>query len=314
MSRTCTLGRSRVASRNAYCAAKSVAVYAPPAWLLWVEEGVLVAQRFDPARAVVSGEPIPVVHDVGLDEGVYGARLRCRRPACSRIGPAVGERRQLTWVDRAGVTRGTVGRPDENGLSGAELAPDGKRVAVMRTVQGNTDVFLIDTGRDVLRRFTFNPGLDTSPLWSSDGTRIVFTSSRNGPVDLFEKAASGAGDDRPLLASGEPKMPLSWSPDGQLLLYSTRHPKTGLDLWAAPMAGDRKPVPVIQTPSTRRRGNSPPTGGGWRISRTNPSQCRFTSEPFPGPGGPRQVTRRAGASRDGGPTGKNCSMSGSTAA
>ena len=52
-------------------AARSVAVYAPPAWLLWVEEGVLVAQRFDPTRAVVSGEPIPVVQDVGLDEGVY---------------------------------------------------------------------------------------------------------------------------------------------------------------------------------------------------------------------------------------------------
>ena len=52
-------------------AARSVAVYAPPASLLWVEEGVLVAQPFDPARVVVSGEPIPVVQDVGLDEAVY---------------------------------------------------------------------------------------------------------------------------------------------------------------------------------------------------------------------------------------------------
>ena len=46
-------------------------MFAPPGSLLWVEEGVLVAQPFDPVIAVVSGEPIPVVQDVGLDEGVY---------------------------------------------------------------------------------------------------------------------------------------------------------------------------------------------------------------------------------------------------
>ena len=67
-------------------AARSVAVYAPPASLLWVEEGVLVAQPFDPARAVVSGEPIPVVQDVGLDEASVPGRV-CgvgdRRPRAS---------------------------------------------------------------------------------------------------------------------------------------------------------------------------------------------------------------------------------------
>ena len=70
-------------------AARSVAVFAPPASLLWVEEGVLVAQPFDPVRAVVSGEPIPVVQARRIGRGrVPRARLRCRRPACSRIGPA----------------------------------------------------------------------------------------------------------------------------------------------------------------------------------------------------------------------------------
>ena len=116
-------------------AARSVAVFAPPASLLWVEEGVLVAQRFDPARAVVSGEPIPVVQDVGLDEAVYRGMFAVSATGVLAHRTGRGERRQLTWVDRAGVARGTVGPPDEAGLSGPELTPDGKRVAVVRTVQ-----------------------------------------------------------------------------------------------------------------------------------------------------------------------------------
>ena len=99
-------------------AARSVAVYAPPDSLLWVEDGVLVAQRFDPARAVVSGEPIPVVQDVGLDEAVYRGAFAVSATGVLAHRTGRGERRQLTWVDRAGVARGTVGPPDETGLSG----------------------------------------------------------------------------------------------------------------------------------------------------------------------------------------------------
>ena len=267
-------------------AAGSVAVYAPPASLLWVEEGVLVAQRFDPARAVVSGEPIPVVQDVGLDEQVYRGTFAVSATGVLAHRTGRGERRQLTWVDRAGVARGTVGPPDEAGLSGPELTPDGKRVAVVRTVRGNTDVFLIDTGRDVFRRFTFDPGLDIFPLWSSDGTRVVFASSCPEGRCMFEKAASGAGDNRPLLASGEPKTPLGWSPDGQWLLYSTRHPKTGLDLWAAPMASDRKPVPVMHTAFDETAGQFSPDGR-WVAYQSNESKpVQIYIRPFPGPGGP----------------------------
>ncbi len=158
--------------------ARSVAVFAPPASLLWVEEEVLFAQRFDPARAVVSGEPIPIVQGVGLDEGVYRGTFAVSATGVLAHRTGVGERRQLTWLDREGVARGSVGPPDESGLSGAELAPDGKRVAVMRTVQGNTDVWLIDTGRDLSSRFTFHPGLD-------GGSSVVFG---RAPRRVFIKA------------------------------------------------------------------------------------------------------------------------------
>jgi Tol biopolymer transport system component len=284
--------------------ATSVAVYARPNSLLWVEEGVLVAQRFDPASAIVSGEPIPVVQDVGLDEAVYRGAFAVSATGVLAHRTGVGQRRQLTWVDRAGVALGTVGPPDETGLSGAELAPDGKRVAVMRTVQGNTDVWLIDTGRDVLRRFTLHPGLDGGPLWSSDGTRVVFSSRRNDVVYVFEKAANGAVEERRLLASGEPQLALDWSRDGQWLLYNTRHPKTGLDIWAAPMANDHTPVPVINTRFDETAGQFSPDGR-WMAYQSNESRpVQIYIRPFPGPGSPRQLTTAGGSQPRWRPDGK----------
>ena len=121
---------------------------------------------------------------------------------------------------------------------------------------------------------------------------------------VFEKAASGAGDDRPLLASGEPKMPLGWSPDGQWLLYGTRHPKTGLDLWAAPMARDRKPVPVIHTSFDETAGQFSPDGR-WVAYQSNESKpVQIYIRPFPGPGGPWQVTTAGGTQPRWSPDGK----------
>ena len=110
-----------------------------------------------------------------------------------RTGAA--SRRQLTWFDRAGRTLGTMGAPDENNLSSPNLSPDGRRVAVSRTVQGNQDIWLIDGTRT--SRFTFDAALDRFPIWSPDGSQIVFDSDRKGQRDIYQKASSGEGAEEP---------------------------------------------------------------------------------------------------------------------
>jgi Tol biopolymer transport system component len=273
--------------------AETAAVYATPGALLWVRQGVLVAQRFDPATAVVSGEAIPIAQAVGSDEGVLrGAFAVATGVLAHRAGG--GERRQLAWVDRAGVVHGTVGTPDEGGLSNPELSPDGRRVAVNRTMQGNTDVWLIEVGRGVASRFTFAASNDGFPLWSPDGRRLAFGSEPKGVYDLVEKPLSGAGDEQPLLVTVEPKNPLAWSPDGRVLLYATQHPGTGPDLWAVPLAGERKPFPVVQTPFEETTGQFSPDGRwvAYQSNESGPAQIYVRS--FPGPGGQWQVSTTGG--------------------
>jgi Tol biopolymer transport system component len=144
------------------------------------------------------------------------------------------------------------------------------------------DVWLIDVGRGFATRFTFDPGNDTIPLWSPDGRRVAFRSNRNGVFDLFEKPASGAGDEQPLLVTSDNKAPLSWSPDGRFLLYATQNPKTGVDLWALPLVGERKPFPVLQTSFDEVAGQFSPDGR-WVAYQSNESgPVQIYVRPFPG--------------------------------
>jgi Tol biopolymer transport system component len=276
--------------------AETAAAYAPPGSLLLVRQGVLVALGFDQTRGVISGEPIAVAQAVGSDSGVARGTFAVSETGVLAHRAGGAERRQLVWVDRAGTVRGTVGPPDENALGNPELAPDGRRVAVQRSVQGS-DVWLIELGRGVPSRFTFDASSDGEPLWSPDGRRVVFRSARSGVMDLFEKPASGAADEQPLLVTAEPKTPLAWSPDGRVLLYVTQDPKTGADLWALPVGeskGDRKPFPVVQTAFDEAAGQFSPDGR-WLAYQSNESgPVEVYVRSFPGPGGKWQVSMAGG--------------------
>jgi Tol biopolymer transport system component len=225
--------------------AETAAAYAAPGYLLLVSsQGVLVAYPFDAARATVGGAPIPVAQAVGNDDGAFHSAFSASALGVLAHRAGAGARRQLVWVDRTGKLLAAIGQPDENARANPELAPDGQRVAVNRTEQGNADVWLIDVGRALPSRFTFEGGLDSAPVWSPDGSRVVFRSTRKGVYDLFEKPASGTADEQPLLVTSQGKSPLDWSRDGRFLLYSTQDPKTASDLWALPLNGESKPFAV----------------------------------------------------------------------
>jgi Tol biopolymer transport system component len=169
----------------------------------------------------------------------------------------LGSQRQLTWVHRSGEVRGTVDDPDGT-LTDPRVSPNGRRVAVGRTVQGNTDVWLLDGART--SRLTFDPAGDGTPLWSPDGTRVVFRSLRTGGYDLYQKLSSGAGDEERLVASDQRKTPISWSADDRFLLYQSADKTNNLDLWVLPMVGDRTPWVFLKTPFREGYGAFSPDG------------------------------------------------------
>ena len=100
--------------------------------------GTLVAQRLDLARRALVGDPVTVGAQVAFNPGFnVGAVSVSATGLVAYRGGAAGSRRQLTWVDRSGKVLGTLGAPDDTDLQAPRVSPDGRRVAVHRTVQGN---------------------------------------------------------------------------------------------------------------------------------------------------------------------------------
>jgi Tol biopolymer transport system component len=175
--------------------------------------------------------------------------------------------RQLTWFDRSGTARGTVGDPDGT-LARPRVSRDGRRVAVARTVQGNTDVWLLDEVR--ASRLTFDAAIDSYPVWSPDGSRIVFSSNRTGQYDLYQMRALGGVEERLLAPSDQNGFPYSWSVDGGRLLYSSVAAQGNVDLWIVPMVGDRTPRAFLNTSFRETYGVFSPDGR-WVAYQSNES-------------------------------------------
>jgi Tol biopolymer transport system component len=227
-------------------------------WLLWVRSGSLVAQRLDLERKRLTGDVITFAEPVAFDANTSMSALSASTSGLLAYRTGAGSRRQLAWFDRSGKPLGTFGERDENGLSAPSVSSDGRRVVLYRTMQGNADIWLADAVRAT--RFTFDAALDRFPVWSPDGSRVVFDSNRNGKRNLYQKASSGAGGESSLLESSQDKLTNDWSLDGRFLLYHSTDPQTNRDLWVLPMEGDRKPWVFLKTPFNERFGVFSPDG------------------------------------------------------
>jgi Tol biopolymer transport system component len=155
-------------------------------------------------------------------------------------------------------------------------------VVVSRTVQGNPDLWLLDGART--SRLTFDAAGDDRGVWSPDGTRIVFRSTREGARDIYQMLANGAGGAERLVGSDQDMAPSSWSRDGRFLLYLSNDPQTNADLWVVPMVGDRTPSVFLKTPFREAYAAFSPDGR-WVAYHSNESgRYEIYVRPFVPPG------------------------------
>jgi hypothetical protein len=210
-------GKSKVLIRGG-----SHALFVPTGHLVYGVTGTLRAVAFDLGRLEVAGTPAPVLEGVvttaqgAADVAVAANGSLVYVPGVA--GGGAGGQQTVVSVDRQGRASPLPGVPPDS-YRDVRVSPDGARLALAT----QTDVWTYDVVRATLSRLTTDLAPDTRPLWTPDGQRIVFTSSRAGYPELFWRPADGTGSDERLLARARDLVDLladGWSADGRQLLFT----------------------------------------------------------------------------------------------
>jgi len=223
--------------------------YTPPApggrlgQLLFLRDGILVAQGFDEQSLSVVGEPVHIAESIATNLSRASFTVSPAGMLAYRIGTD-GTDVAYTWFDREGRAVGHAGEP---GLMRTELAlsPDGTRLA--HTVgRPPSQIAVLDLARGIDAPFTFNREGGNTMAWSPDGKWIAYGS---GSVIYVKDAANGSAE-RKLLQMPTVKYLDDWTRDGRFLLYSELSLTSGYSgLWALPDplgAGEAKQVPLSE--------------------------------------------------------------------
>jgi Tol biopolymer transport system component len=271
-------------------------------YLTFLRGDTLMAQAFDARRLEVRGEAVPIVEHVetlGITSSPGAYSLSDTGILAYQPGAGGGGAFQLVWLDRNGKQIAVLG--DQADYDDVQLSPDGARavVSVLDPARKTRDLWIYDVARNLRTRFTFDPADDLSPAWAPEGGRLIFSSNRKGTFDLYQKLASGAGDDEAVLTDSSAKFPTSWSADGRYILYESRPDvKAANNVFILPLAGDRKPLLYLRTPFEEQNSTFSPDGRWIAYDSNESGPYEVYVAPFMGPdrapGGKWQVSTSGG--------------------
>jgi Tol biopolymer transport system component/predicted Ser/Thr protein kinase len=274
--------------------ASSNAVFAS-GYLLYARGTVLVAQQFDEGAEELRGDAIiladEIVYDQSTSRGLFTASqhgILVYQTGKVKLGD------QLVFYDRNGKKGGPVGDVAE--YLSPRLSPDGLRVAsYIYDIQSHiSNIWITDIVKGSKARFTFGSFWEMYPVWSPDGSRILYMANPEGHFNLYQKSSSGAGSEEIILQTDKGKLPDDWSPDGKFVLY-----EENADLWVLPTnpdggAKERKPVPFLQSESYEGQARFSPDGRWIAYVSDESGQQEVYMRPFPASGGKRQVSTSGG--------------------
>jgi eukaryotic-like serine/threonine-protein kinase len=268
----------------------SDARYVATGHLVYAVGGSLFAVPFDLDRMRATGAAVPAVQGV-------------RRGAPAASGAAqfgIASNGTLMYVPGAPSANWDLGVTDRKGsverlqlpsgfYEAPRASPDGKRIAFGTDDGKDAIVWVYDrAGGTAAKRLTFG-GNARFPIWSSDGTRLVFQSDREGDAAIFWQAADGGPVERLTRpTAGEAHEPESWSPTSDVLVFSSTK-EGGVTLWALALTS-RIISRVSDVRSSTRLGAVFSPDGRWlAYASSDPSGKTIYVEPFPATGTKHQL-------------------------
>jgi Tol biopolymer transport system component len=232
-------------------------------YLLALRGAALLAQEVNRNSFQPTGPPRLVDNPVGSSGNTSYMRVSASRNGVLIYQPSALAR--FTWFARTGEASNSVGELADYGTF--RLSPDGRQVAASRLTTGGSDLWLLDLERGISSPFSTGRGAHDYPIWSPDGSTIIFSSPTSS---LVRKAAHGTEQEKSLIPPGGLQLPYDWSRDGSFVLYSE-----GRAVWILVVTKDGNLAPEIKPQLyMERQGNLT----GVRLSPTpNPQWIAYYS-------------------------------------
>ena len=272
-------------------------------YLLFHRGGTLVAQPLDERTLTLSGEPQAI-----STEAAPGGVITIASFDASDTGMLVfsttngGVRAAQNWVDRRGNVAGTLPLLDNGEWLNLAVSPDGMRVAGTRMdrATGNWDLWSIDLRSGTPTRLTRQPGVDSDPVWSPDGTELAYVSRRADAPGIYRQSLANGAERLllklgPNIAGANDTRPTDWTPDGRHLVYTAN-----FNIMALPLDKPADPIPIVATDALERNSDVSPDGRWIAFQSDDSGSYRSTCSRFQGPARkcayrPRPLTIRGGA-------------------
>ena len=217
------------------------AQYSPTGHLVYARGGSLLAVPFDSSLLRVTGAPVQVVEGVSMSHVSGSAEFSISREGSLVYAPGrlSGADRRVVWLDRDGRTEPLIETPRT--FVDVALSPDDRLLAA--TIAGANDtIWPWDLSRGTLTRLA--AGADNMwPVWAPASDKIAFTSTRDGPFNLFWQSLDAASTAERLAprAAGMQRAG-SWTNDGKTFIFEQAE-----DLWAVSLDENREPWVLLES-------------------------------------------------------------------
>lgn len=189
-------------------------------YLIYVRAGSLLAQPFDAERLRLTGDAVPLAGNMHVFQPTAAADFSVSNNGVLVYQPLRNNSR-VVWLDRSGREVRQVG-PDNLSVVYVRASPDGRKIAasVHNPEKGASEIWVYDTQSNVNRVLVPGPGINDKPVWSADGTRLLYSRGLGGGPKLYIRGLAEQ-DREEQLPGADLQLPTDWSRDGRFVLFQT---------------------------------------------------------------------------------------------
>ena len=128
----------------------------------------------------------------------------------------------LVYRMRTSASKRELLAPFKGLATGAAIAPDGNRCAIVLSFQGNPELYIYDMASRSIKRMTRTlRANEASPCWNKTGSKIVYVSDESRQPQIYLLDVASRKSVR-ITRTGTQNTHPNWGPDGKIVYSSKR--------------------------------------------------------------------------------------------